>query len=44
MDLEVKDDIGMNVVEIAASRGWDEAVKILIDGDIRLRTREFNKR
>ncbi|TVY33175.1 Ankyrin, partial [Lachnellula subtilissima] len=36
-DLEVKDEMGKTVVEMAASRGWDEAVQILRDGDIRLR-------
>jgi len=43
VDLEVKDEMGRNVVEIAASRGWDEAVKILNDGDVRLRARQAKK-
>lgn len=36
-DLEVKDELGRTVVEMAGSRGWDEAVKILQAGDIRLK-------
>ncbi|RSL82262.1 hypothetical protein BHE90_003527 [Fusarium euwallaceae] len=30
-DLEVKDELGRTVTEIAASRGWDEAVDILME-------------
>lgn len=37
VDLEVRDELGRTVVEMAASRGWDEAVQILIEGDIGLR-------
>ncbi|TVY86829.1 Ankyrin, partial [Lachnellula willkommii] len=36
-DLEVQDEMGKTVVEMAACRGWSEAVQILKDGDIRLR-------
>jgi len=36
VDLVAKDELGRTVVEIAASRGWDEAVQVLQDGDIRL--------
>jgi len=36
-NLEIKDDMGRTVAEMAASRGWDEAVQILKDGDLRLR-------
>ncbi|RDW73640.1 hypothetical protein BP5796_07082 [Coleophoma crateriformis] len=32
VDLEAKDDQGRTVAEFAASRGWDEAVSILLDG------------
>jgi ankyrin repeat protein len=31
-DLEVRDELGRTVTEIAASRGWDEAVEILFAG------------
>ncbi|KAH6885199.1 ankyrin repeat-containing domain protein [Thelonectria olida] len=31
-DLEVRDELGRTVTEIAASRGWDEAVEILFEG------------
>lgn len=34
VDLETKDEMGRTVVEMAASRGWDEGVKILKAGDI----------
>jgi ankyrin repeat protein len=37
VDLEVEDEMGRNVVDIAASRGWTEAVQILTDRDIRLK-------
>ncbi|PBP16864.1 ankyrin repeat domain containing protein [Diplocarpon rosae] len=37
VDLEVRDDLGHTVVEMASSRGWDEAVQILIEGDLGLR-------
>jgi ankyrin repeat protein len=37
VDLEIKDEIGRNVIEIAVSRGWDDVVQILTDGNIRLR-------
>lgn len=37
VDLETKDDMGRTVVEMAASRGWDEAVQILTKGDVGLR-------
>jgi ankyrin repeat protein len=37
VDLKVKDEMGRTVVEMAASRGWDEAVQILLDGDVTLR-------
>lgn len=32
VDLEVRDDLGHSVTEIAASRGWDEAVGVLTSG------------
>ncbi|KFA60774.1 hypothetical protein S40285_06316 [Stachybotrys chlorohalonatus IBT 40285] len=35
VDLEVKDELGRTVTEIAASRGWEEAVAILIHGRLR---------
>ncbi|KAH7313771.1 ankyrin repeat-containing domain protein [Stachybotrys elegans] len=35
VDLEVKDELGRTVTEIAASRGWEEAVAILIKGRLR---------
>jgi ankyrin repeat protein len=38
-DLDIKDEMGRTVVEMAASRGWDEAVQILTEGDIKLRLR-----
>ncbi|KAI9172748.1 Ankyrin repeat and KH domain-containing protein [Paramyrothecium foliicola] len=31
VDLTVKDDLGHTVTEIAASRGWDEAVGVLVE-------------
>jgi ankyrin repeat protein len=37
VDLEVKDEMGRTVVEMAASRGWDEAVQVLTEGNIRLK-------
>jgi ankyrin repeat protein len=37
VDLEVEDEMGRNVVDMAASRGWTEAVQILTDRDIRLK-------
>ena len=37
VDLEVEDEMGKNVVDMAASRGWTEAVQILTDRDIRLK-------
>ncbi|KAH8687960.1 ankyrin repeat-containing domain protein [Tricladium varicosporioides] len=37
VDLEVKDEMGRTVVEMAASRGWDEAVQILTAGDMGLK-------
>ncbi|KAG0651927.1 ankyrin repeat [Hyphodiscus hymeniophilus] len=37
VDLDAKDETGKTVVEMAAFRGWDEAVQILKKGDIRLR-------
>ncbi|KAH9217768.1 ankyrin repeat-containing domain protein [Leptodontidium sp. 2 PMI_412] len=40
VDLEVRDEMGRTVVEMAASRGWDEAVQILIEGDMGLRMRK----
>ncbi|KAL2071893.1 hypothetical protein VTL71DRAFT_13128 [Oculimacula yallundae] len=40
VDLEVRDEMGRTVVEMAASRGWDEAVQILIEGDMGLRLRK----
>ncbi|KAF4978246.1 hypothetical protein FZEAL_5351 [Fusarium zealandicum] len=30
-DLDVKDELGRNVTEIAASRGWNEAVDVLLE-------------
>ncbi|KAI9048384.1 hypothetical protein LZ554_007220 [Drepanopeziza brunnea f. sp. 'monogermtubi'] len=35
IDLEAKDDMGNTVLEIASSRGWQEAVQILTDGDLK---------
>ncbi|KAH7161143.1 ankyrin repeat-containing domain protein [Dactylonectria macrodidyma] len=35
VDLEVRDELGRSVTEIAASRGWDEAVQILNDGRLK---------
>ena len=32
VDLQVKDELGRNVVKIAESRGWSEAVNIIMDG------------
>lgn len=43
VDLEIKDEMGRNVVEMAGSRGWDEAVQILTQGDLRLRSTRSNK-
>ncbi|KAF8851011.1 ankyrin [Acephala macrosclerotiorum] len=40
VDLEAKDEMGRTVVEMAASRGWDEAVQILMEGDVGLRLRK----
>ena len=40
VDLEVRDEMGRTVVEMAASRGWEEAVQILIEGDMGLRMRK----
>ncbi len=40
VDLDVKDELGRTVVEMAASRGWEEAVQILTEGDVGLRLRE----
>jgi len=37
VDLEVEDEMGRNVVDIAASRGWTEGVQILTERDIRLK-------
>lgn len=34
VDLEVRDDMGHTVVEMASSRGFEEAVQILIEGDL----------
>lgn len=34
-DLEVKDDLNRPVTEVAASRGWDEAVRILVELSIK---------
>ncbi|ETS06865.1 hypothetical protein M419DRAFT_121693 [Trichoderma reesei RUT C-30] len=36
VDLEVKDDQGRSVIDIASSRGWEEAVNILLEGNFRL--------
>ncbi|UKZ58694.1 uncharacterized protein TrAtP1_000024 [Trichoderma atroviride] len=36
VDLEAKDDQGRSVIEIASSRGWEEAVNILLEGNFRL--------
>ncbi|KPM43981.1 hypothetical protein AK830_g2649 [Neonectria ditissima] len=35
VDLEVRDEMGRTVTEIAASRGWDEAVDILYEGRLK---------
>lgn len=35
VDLEVRDELGRTVTEIAASRGWDEAVEILYEGRLK---------
>lgn len=40
VDLEAKDEMGRTAVEMAASRGWDEAVQILMEGDLGLRLRK----
>jgi ankyrin repeat protein len=40
VDLEIRDELGRTVVEMAASRGWDEAVQILMEGDLRLRSKK----
>jgi ankyrin repeat protein len=37
VDLNVKDEMGRTVVEMAASRGWDEAVQILLEYDTGLK-------
>ncbi|RFU75186.1 hypothetical protein TARUN_7045 [Trichoderma arundinaceum] len=36
VDLEAKDDQGRSVIDIASSRGWEEAVNILLEGNFRL--------
>ncbi|KAL7912459.1 ankyrin repeat-containing domain protein [Trichoderma velutinum] len=36
VDLEARDDQGRNVIDIASSRGWEEAVNILLEGNFRL--------
>jgi ankyrin repeat protein len=36
VDLEAKDELGRTAVGMAASRGWEEAVQVLKDGDIRM--------
>lgn len=38
VDLEVHDELGRTVVDIAASRGWDDAVQVLTAGDIQKRS------
>ncbi|KAL3422625.1 Ankyrin-3-like protein 5 [Phlyctema vagabunda] len=37
VDLDARDERGVSVVEMAASRGWNEAVKILTDGGVSLK-------
>ncbi|KAM5358601.1 hypothetical protein ACJZ2D_015146 [Fusarium nematophilum] len=34
-DLDVKDELGRTVTEIAASRGWDEAVDVLLENALK---------
>ncbi|KAJ5041308.1 uncharacterized protein L3040_005853 [Drepanopeziza brunnea f. sp. 'multigermtubi'] len=35
IDLEAKDDMGNTVLDMASSRGWEEAVQILTEGDLK---------
>ena len=35
VDTSVKDDLGRTIVEMAASRGWDEGVSVLLSASVR---------